>query len=180
MLIDIILAILLLIATYKGYKRGLVVGIFSLVAIIVGIAAAMKLSVIATAYLQQYADWKGSWLPILSFLGVFILVILIIRLIANAIEEGVKIVTLGWANKLGGILFYWMIFLIAYSVVIFYAVKLNLFSQHMIETSYSYSYLSPLGPRIIDGFALLVPFFKDMFKELETFFSRLGDTIPRP
>ena len=180
MLIDSILAILLLIATYKGYKRGLVVGLFSFVAIIVGIAAAMKLSVIATAYLQKYANLKGSWLPLLSYLLVFIAVILIIRLAANAIEEGVKVVTLGWANKLGGILFYWMIFLIAFSVLIFYAVKLNVVSQHMLDTSYSYPYLSPLGPRIIDGFAVLVPLFKDMFKELEGFFSGLGTSIPHP
>lgn len=180
MLIDSTLAVLLLIATYKGYKRGLVVGVFSLVAIIVGIAAAMKLSVIATEYLKQYAELKGSWLPMLSFMLVFMVVILIIRLAANAIEEGVKIVTLGWANKIGGILFYWMIFLIAYSVILFYAAKLNLFSQSEMDASYTYTYLSPLGPLTIDGFAELVPFFKDMFKELEGFFSGLGNTIPRP
>lgn len=180
MLIDAILAILLLIATYKGYKRGLIVGVFSFVAIIVGIAAAMKLSVIASDYLQHYFKWEGAWLPALSYFIVFVIVIVLIRVAANALEEGVKVVTLGWANTLGGILFYWLIFILAYSVIIFYAVEMGALSKETINSSVSYPYLSPVGPKIIDGFATLVPLFSDMFSELENFFSRLSKEIPQP
>lgn len=178
MLIDVILAFLLLIATYKGYKRGLIVGVFSFVAIVVGIAAAMKLSVVAASYLQHYFKWEGAWLPAVSYFIVFIGVVLLIRLVANAIEEGVKVVKLGWVNTLGGILFYWLIFLLAYSVVVFYAVELGLFSKTTTAASESYALISPFGPKIIDGFAMLFPLFKDMFSELENFFAGLSEKIP--
>jgi membrane protein required for colicin V production len=178
MLIDAILVFLLLIATYKGYKRGLIVGLFSFVAIVVGIAAAMKLSVVAASYLQHYFKWEGAWLPAVSYFIVFIGVVLLIQLVANAMEEGVKVVKLGWVNTLGGILLYWLIFLLAYSVVVFYAVELGLFSESTIKTSQSYEYISPLGPKIIDGFATLFPLFKDMFSELENFFAGLSEKIP--
>lgn len=178
MLIDVILAFLLLIATYMGYKRGLIVGVFSFVAIVVGIAAAMKLSVVAASYLQQYFKWEGAWLPAVSYFIVFIGVVLLIRLVANAIEKGVKVVKLGWVNTLGGILFYWLIFLLAYSVVVFYAVELGLFSETTTAASESYALISPLGPKIIEGFATLFPLFKDMFSELENFFAGLSEKIP--
>ena len=47
MVIDLILIALLLLAGVKGYKRGLIVGVFSFVAVVVGLAAAVKLSVVA-------------------------------------------------------------------------------------------------------------------------------------
>lgn len=178
MIIDSILAVLLLIATYKGYQRGLIVGVFSFIAIVVGIAAAMKLSVIAANYLQHYFKWEGAWLPAVSYFLVFIGVVLLIRLVANAMEEGVKVVKLGWVNTLGGILLYWLIFLLAYSVVVFYAVKMGVFNERATTTSVSYSYISPLGPKIIEGFATIFPLFRDMFSELENFFTGLSEKIP--
>jgi membrane protein required for colicin V production len=178
MLIDVILVFLLLIATYKGYQRGLIVGVFSFVAIVVGIAAAMKLSVVAASYLQHYFKWEGAWLPAVSYFLVFIGVVLLIRLVANAMEEGVKVVKLGWMNTLGGIIFYWLIFLLAYSVVVFYAVELGLFSESTTAVSESYAYISPLGPKIIEGFATIFPLFSDMFRELENFFAGLSEKIP--
>ena len=54
MFIDILLLFLLVFATYTGYKRGLIVGVLSFIALVVGMAAAMKLSVVATAYLESY------------------------------------------------------------------------------------------------------------------------------
>ena len=75
MFLDILLLLFLLLATYKGYTRGLIVGVFSLVAIIVGLAAAMKLSVVATDYFRAYFSWEGKWVPPLSFLLVLVGVI---------------------------------------------------------------------------------------------------------
>ena len=51
MVIDIILLILLAFAIIKGYRNGFVVAIFSFLAIVIGLAAAMKLS-----------TWVAGWL----------------------------------------------------------------------------------------------------------------------
>src|SRR5215213_10863551 len=98
MLIDIILAVLLVIAVIKGYRRGLIVGIFALVAIIVGLAAAIKLSALAAAYIGSAIRIADAWLPIVSFIVVFIIVVLLIRLGANLIQKSVEMAFLGWAN----------------------------------------------------------------------------------
>ncbi len=44
MLIDIIVVILLVMAIFKGLRKGLIVAVFSFLAFLIGLAAALKLS----------------------------------------------------------------------------------------------------------------------------------------
>src|SRR5882762_6757247 len=105
MLLDLIYAAIVILAILHGYRRGLVVGLFSLVAVIVGIAAAMKLSIVAGKYISKVIKIPDQWLPIISFAIVFLLVVILIRWGARAIGKAVEMVMLGWVNKIGGILF---------------------------------------------------------------------------
>ena len=179
MLIDLLGAGLLLLAGIKGYKRGLIVGVFSFVAILAGLAAAVKLSVVASGYMRQYTSITGSWIPLLSCLVVFIAVVLLIRLGANAIEEAVKVVTLGWANKLGGILLYAAIYLLSYSVILFYLSSMGLLSEKSIHESVTSGVLLKAGPWTIEKTATLFPLFKDMFAALQQFFTDVRAQLPQ-
>src|SRR5688572_17876490 len=126
MLIDIIFAVILVLAVIKGYQRGLIVGLFSIVAIIIGIAAAMKLSAVVAGYIGRAVKVSEEWLPVISFIAVFIVVILLIRLGAKAIERTVEVAMLGWVNKLGGIILYAAIYTLVFSVLLFYAEQMHL------------------------------------------------------
>ena len=53
MIIDLIFAVVIVLAIFKGYQRGLIVGLFSLVAVIIGLAAAMKLSAVVAKYIGE-------------------------------------------------------------------------------------------------------------------------------
>ena len=70
MIIDILFAIVLILAILRGYKRGLIVGIFSFIAIIVGLAAAIKLSVVVAGYIGKAVKVSDEWLPFISFIVV--------------------------------------------------------------------------------------------------------------
>ena len=170
MILDILFVILLVFAVIKGFQRGLIVGIFSFVAIIVGLAAAIKLSAVVADYLGETTTVSKQWLPALSFLLVFLLVVLLIRLGANLLQRSVEAVMMGWANRLGGIVFYLAIYTIVYSILLFYATQLKLLSPETAGQSIVYSTIAPWGPGIIDAIGAVLPFFKDMFKELESFF----------
>lgn len=177
MLLDIILLVLLIMAVIKGYQRGLIVGVFSLIAIIVGLAAAIKLSTVVAEYIGKAVKISDTWLPVISFAVVFILVVLLIRLGANMLQKTVEIALLGWVNRLGGILLYIAIYLIVYSVVLFYVEQVNLIQPATIQNSVSYTFIQPWGPRVINGFASVIPFFKDMFIELQSFFEGVAQKL---
>lgn len=177
MILDLVFAVIIVLAIIKGFQRGLIIGLFSLVAVIIGLAAAMKLSAVVAQYIGSAVKVSDEWLPVISFAVVFIVIVLLIRLGANAIERTVEVVMLGWLNRLGGILLYAVIYTIVFSVLLFYAEQLNLIKPETIEKSVSYSFIQPWGPKAINGIGAIIPIFKDMFSELEQFFDGVAKRI---
>jgi membrane protein required for colicin V production len=175
--VDIILIVLLCIAVWKGYSKGFVVAIFSFFSIIIGLAAAVKLSAIVANWLGTATGITQKWLPILAFLVVIIAVALIVRLVAKMIETTVELALLGWVNKLLGILFFALLYVFIYSVVLFYSSKIGLISVQAIEQSKTYSFIQPLGPFVIDVFGKIIPIFKDLFEQLTAFFDEAGKKV---
>ncbi len=180
MIIDVIFAILVLMAIFRGYRNGLILGLFSLLAVVVGLAAAMKLSVLTAGYLDSAIRISEKWLPVISFVVTFIAVLLLVRLGARALEKTAQLVTLGWLNKLGGILLFTLLYTMVYSVILFYAGQLNILQPATIEDSAAWPVVQPLGPRVLDGMGNLIPVFRDMFGELEGFFGRLAEKAADP
>jgi membrane protein required for colicin V production len=170
MLLDIIFAVIIVFAIIKGYQRGLIVGLFSLIAVIIGLAAAMKLSTLAAGYIGKAVKISDQWLPIISFAVVFLIVVLLIRLGARVIEKTVEVALLGWVNKLGGIILFAAIYIVVFSVLLFYAEQVKLLQPETIQQSVTYSFVQPWGPKAINGFGSIIPVFKDMFGDLESFF----------
>ncbi len=174
MIIDIILLVLLALAVWKGYSRGLIVGLFSFLAIIIGLAAAMKLSVIAAGWLETNTQIGRQWIPFLSFLLVMVAVMLLVRFAASVIEKAVQIAMLGWLNRLGGILLYAVLYIAVYSVAIFYLQQMEIFKPDTVAASVTYPYIAPIGPKTIGLLSTIIPWFKDMFSELSTFFGSVA------
>ncbi|MGQ0737606.1 MAG: CvpA family protein [Bacteroidota bacterium] len=177
MLLDLIFAVLLVLAVLKGYQQGLVIGLFSLVSIIIGLAAAMKLSTVVASWIGSAVKVSDEWLPLISFIVVFIFVVLLIRLGAKAIEKTFEVAMLGWVSKLGGVILYAAIYTLVFSVLLFYAEQMQLLQPETINKSVTYSYVQPWGPKVINGFGSLIPLFKDMFGELEEFFGNVSNRI---
>jgi membrane protein required for colicin V production len=177
MVLDLVFAVILVLAVLKGYQRGLIIGLFSLVAVIIGLAAALKLSTVVAGYIGQAVKVSEEWLPLISFVVVFLIVLLLIRLGAKAIEKTFEVVLLGWVNKLGGIILYAAIYTIVLSVLLFYAEQMKLLQQETIEKSMTYSFVQPWGPKAINAFGSVLPIFKDMFGDLEQFFDGVANDI---
>ncbi len=177
MLLDLVFIVLMVLAILKGYRQGLVVGLFSLLAVIIGLAAAMKLSTAVASWIGRSVKVSDEWLPLISFAIVFIVVLLLIRLGAKAIERTIEMAMLGWVNKLGGMLLYAAIYTIVFSVVLFYAEQMKLLQPEMIRKSVTYSYVQPWGPKVINGLGSVIPVFKNMFADLEQFFEGVSRKI---
>jgi membrane protein required for colicin V production len=173
-LIDILFLILILFAIFKGLQQGLIVALFSVLALMAGIAAAVKLSAVVAANLKEAVHISSKWLPVLAFLLVFMVVILLVRWGANLIKAAANFALLGWADKLGGVILYTCIYLVAFSVILFYATNLHLIPQHVINSSITYSFVEPWGTVAINAIGRIIPIFKDMFAELKNFFGELA------
>ncbi len=174
MLIDIIFIVLLIAAIVKGYTKGFIIAVFSLLAIIIGITAAIKLSVVTAGWLKESIHVAAKWLPVISFALVFIVAVLLVRLGAKALEKTAEFVLLGWVNKLCGIVLYMVLYMVILSVLLFYAEKLDLLQPATIASSKTYSFIKPWAPKAINAIGSLIPLFKDMFQQLGDFFDNLA------
>lgn len=177
MLIDAIGALLLLAACIKGWRRGLVMSFFSLVAWLIGIMAALKLSAIVAVKMQDHFSSLGKWLPFLSFLLIFISVALLIRLGGKLIESAAETVMLGWANRLAGAALFVCLYACLYSIMLFYLLKLGIFSEQGSAGSLLYPYLAPIGPALAESVGSVIPVFKNVFNQLDAFFDQVSNKL---
>ena len=174
MYIDLIFLIILLVALIKGLRQGIIVALFSMLALIVGLAAAIKLSAVVAMHLKENLQVSERWLPILAFLLVFIIVIFAVRWIAGLIKMAADAAWLGWADKLGGAVLYIFIYITIYSVFLFYATNLHVLQNELVANSKTYPFIEPWGPKVIDFMGSAIPVFKNMFKELQDFFAQIA------
>jgi membrane protein required for colicin V production len=169
-MLDFIILIALGWAVYKGFTKGLIVAVFSLLAFIVGLAAATKLSAVVAGWLGKQVTVDKHWIPMLSFTLVFIATVFLVHFGAKMIEKTVKMAMLGWVNRAGGILFYVVLYMVILSVILFYANKLQIISPSTFAASKMYTLIKDVGPSAINGLGVVIPIFKDVFKQLEDFF----------
>jgi len=174
MFIDIAFVVLMIMAIFKGVSKGLILGVFSLLAFIIGLAAALKLSAVVAEYLKDSLVASTKWLPVLSFVLVFVVVILLISLGARLIKKAVQFSMLGWLDKLGGVILYIAIYIIIFSIFLFYAERVYIVKPYTIMQSQVYEYIAPWGPKVINNLGNIIPIFKDMFEQLQNFFSELA------
>jgi membrane protein required for colicin V production len=174
MLIDIIFILVLIMAIFNGLSKGFVLGIFSFLALIIGLAAALKLSVVVARYLEHSVVAATKWLPLISFILVLILVMIIVGLLARLIKKTLQFALLGWLDSLGGMILYIVLYTIVFSIFLFYAEKLRLLNPDVIANSKTYPYIASWGIKVMDNIGKIIPIFKDMFAELEAFFSALA------
>jgi len=174
MLIDTVALVLLIISVFKGFTKGFIVALFSFLAFIIGLAAALKLSTLVASYIGNAVNISQRWLPVIAFLVVFLIVALAIRLGAKMLEGVVKLAMLGWLNRLGGIILYILIYFFIFSILLFYAQQLHLLKPQTIEASVSYPWIQPIAPKIMSIMGAVIPFFKDMFDQLLQFFQNVS------
>ena len=155
--LDIILAIPLLWAVYKGFTKGLIFSVASLLALILGIYGAIHFSFVTECYIQKWFHPGEKYLAFISFGSTFVLIVIIVHLVAWAIDRLVKAVALGIVNRLAGVVFNVVKMAFILSVILSLVNYLNSFSHFLPEKDQEESLLY----KPVSGFAPAVfPYLK--------------------
>ncbi len=174
-MIDVAFVIIVCIGIFKGWRKGLISAVCSLIGFFIGIAAALKLSGSLAAWLAIEYPSTAKWIPFVSFTLVFILTVLVVRLIGKTIETVIDTALMGWWNKLAGGIVYSFLYVIVYSVFLFFLVKLKIVGNAAIEASVTYSYLQPIPSVAMKKIGEWIPLFKNTFSSLQTFFEQFAN-----
>lgn len=175
--IDVLFLLVMVMAVFKGWRQGLIMAIFSTVALIIGLAAAIKLSTVVAGYGTTGMHLHSRWLPVIAFLLVFLGTVMLVRWGGRMLSEMMDLAMIGWVNRLAGILLYAVLYTIVVSVLLFYAVQVHIIPDTTLSSSVTYPFIRPWGPVVIDEFGKFVPWFKGMFTQLEDFFGHLRNRL---
>jgi membrane protein required for colicin V production len=100
--LDVLIAIPLVFGLIRGFMKGMIVELTSIMALILGIYSAILLSNTVANFLHEQFDWSIEWTVIIAFILVFAGVLILVHLLAKVIERGIKLASLGLVNKLAG------------------------------------------------------------------------------
>ncbi len=103
--LDIIIAIILFIFGWKGWKKGLILEVVTLLAFGVGIYGAMHFSDFTAAHLQDFMEINPKYINTIAFVLTFIILVILVNLLGKAVTQAVKAMNLNFFNKLGGFVF---------------------------------------------------------------------------
>jgi membrane protein required for colicin V production len=179
-MIDLFFLIVLLLAIVRGWRKGFVLALFSVLCCVLGLAAAVKLSAVVAGWLGPGLSISSRWLPAIAFILVFVAAAILVRWIARLIEAGLNMLLLGWLNRLAGILLFILLYMAVYSVILFYGTHMQIISSEAIKASNSYPWIAPWGPGVVRFVEKLIPLGRDMFAELEIFFDKVAHHIRTP
>lgn len=174
MVIDVIYIICLLIFMIRGYSKGIVVALFSMVAIILGVMGALKLSQSVSALL--FTD-GGKWAPLVSYVIVFLLIVWLVKLGAMLVQRMMEAATLGWLNRLSGALIYGFLVSFVFSSLLWLFNQMNLIRLETKEGSITYSFIEALAPEVFLQIGKVFPFAKHIFDDLSLFFEQVNRRI---
>lgn len=104
-IVDIIILCCFVPAIFHGLSKGFVSQAFALVALILGVWLSFKFSGLVGDWLTSFVDLSGTLLHVVAFAVILILVSLVMWLVGKLVEGVLKVVMLGWLNKLLGIAF---------------------------------------------------------------------------
>ena len=85
--LDIIIAIVLFLFGFKGYRKGLIIEVVTLLAFGVGIYGAMHFSDFTAAHLQEVMEINPKYLNTIAFVLTFILLVIVVNLIGRAMTN---------------------------------------------------------------------------------------------
>lgn len=103
--IDIIILICCVPAIIQGLNKGFISQAFSLVAIVLGAWVAFRLSNPLGEWIKNYMDVSGTVIQVVSFAIILTIMVIVTNLFSKIVEGVVKVVLLGWLNKLLGAAF---------------------------------------------------------------------------
>lgn len=103
--LDILLFIPLIIGAWRGFKKGFVIELFTLLALLVGIYAGIHFSDFMSDILSEQVGLTSQYLPAIAFTITFLGVGAMVFFGGKMIEKLIKVVALSPVNKVAGLIF---------------------------------------------------------------------------
>lgn len=148
--IDIIILILLALGAYSGYRQGLFIGLLSIVAFFIGIVLAFKFMHWGADMLAERVESLTFMLPFISFIIIFLIVTVVIRILAFMVKKALDLTILGTFDNFAGAVLGLFKSAIMISLLFWVATSFEYkVPEKWVENSVIYPTIAPIAPAMI-------------------------------
>ena len=151
--VDIVLALFLLYGLVRGFFRGLLAEIASLVSIVAGIYGAIHFSYILSDFFSENMNWDSEYVNLIAFAITFVLIVFLISLAGKILTKMAGFAALGIVNKLLGAGFGLLkMAFIASVIIMFFAAtneEIELVSKEKLKDSKLYAPVKVIAPAML-------------------------------
>lgn len=162
---DLVFGIIVGIGIYLGYKRGFLMELFFLLALVAGVLFGFKLMGWGVEMLTKKFNADTTILPYISFLIIFLLVVVLVIFIGNRIKNSMDKTFLGRMDALAGALLGLLKYTFSLSIILWLleSFKFDWLSDWTADSKL-YPLIAPVAPGVSSFFGDFLPFFKETFK----------------
>lgn len=164
--IDILITVILVVGGILGYKRGFLMELFFLVAIVLGVFIGFKLMATGVVYLHKEFNANKTFLPYLSFLIIFIVVVILVTLLGRSIKNSLDKTFLGRVDSIAGAVLGVAKYAFCISIVIWLVKSLRYTPpEDWTKDSWLYPATANFAHQLAGFFGGFIPFFKEIFRQ---------------
>ena len=169
--LDIILLIPLIFGAVAGFRKGLLLEIIGVLAFILAIIGGFKLMELGISYLRDYFEGIDHLLPFISFIVIFLAIILLINMLGKAIKTMIDMTLLGGVDKFAGAIVGMVKWAIGISIILWLTLNFGIELPGQDEELVLYPFLVDLGPNIISALDVVLPFAEEMLESIKELLS---------
>ncbi|MBX7107272.1 MAG: CvpA family protein [Chitinophagales bacterium] len=177
MWIDIIWLMLAFYGCWKGWTNGLILSIFTLLAWGIGLLAAVKLSTVAATALHEQLHITSAYLPVISYVLVFVVIALVIYLVGKSLEKIFELAHIGFVNRISGVIMYVAVYTVLFSVFIWLLDQVELITPYVKQQSKMYAAINSISGFMIEQASSFTPVVKNLFAEFQTMIDKISKSI---
>lgn len=168
---DIFLALPLAYGVFQGFRKGLLQEVVSVFALFLGFILGLKLLTTALPLVQKFVGNALGLLPFLSFLVVFVLVILGVRLLGLLFKKIVDFTPLGMFDNILGAILGGLKWCFAISLLLYVSSLAGIaVSQETARESVIYPFVLKSTPLALEVLSFVMPFLKVLLTTLKGLF----------
>jgi len=167
-IIDIIILVPILFGAYRGFSKGLLMELVSLLSFVLATILAFRLMDAGIEIIAPYLGNYESILPYVSFVLIFLLVIYLVTFVGKAAKKLVDVTILGKIDDLAGAFLGAAKWAFAFSVLLWLSQSASLeLPDTLTGDSVVYPYFVQYGPIIIDAFSSFFPLAQDLIESIK-------------
>lgn len=166
--IDIIILIPLLFGAYKGFTKGFVMEITTLLAFVLGIIGGFTLLDAFLVYVKPYfGDEMSPYIPYIGFLLLFVGIVLIVYLLGKFVQKSLKVVMLSPFDHVAGAILGVLKWVFGLSVLLWLSNEIGIIIPKEAEDeALLFPILKEVAPVVIDYSSALLPFTKGLIESI--------------